>query len=219
MIQTFLHRCYSFVFSVFKILYDLNVFYDFFQYIILNQLRLEEVIVGERFSGFRQPLSQIVDLDPQDQTLRHFSYQIFIFMRPLFTKYCADLTKISGSNFVCGVDLKCCYSNLVCIGLVRILVCEVLNAAIFHEASKMILHFLVQIIYNWFKSFEWIPLHWLSFRATLHTLWKIAIYLTCSWLHVQQLFHFLVEHEIVNFPSSQVVYQHHPNFLLSNSSL
>ena len=95
----------------FSILYDLNVFYDFFQYIILNQLRLEEVTVGERFSGFRQPLSQIVDPDPQDQTLRHFSYQIFIFMRPLFTKYCADLTKISGSNFVCGVDLKCCYSN------------------------------------------------------------------------------------------------------------
>ena len=154
MIETFLHRCYSFVFSVFKILYDLNVFYDFFQYIILNQLRLEEVIVGERFSGFRQPLSQIVDLDPQDQTLRHFSYQIFIFMRPLFTKYCADLTKISDSNFVCGVDLKCCYSNLMRIGLVRILVCEVLNAAIFPETSKMILLFLVQMIYNRFKSIE-----------------------------------------------------------------
>ena len=199
MIQTFLHRCYSFVFSVFKILYDLNVFYDFFQYIILNQLRLEEVIVGERFSGFRQPLSQIVDPDPQDQTLRHFSYQIFIFMRPLFTKYCADLTKISDSNFVCEVDLKCCYSNLVRIGLVRILVCEVLNAAIFPETSKMILLFLVQMIYNRFKSFEWIPHHWLSFRAILHTLWKIAIYLTYSWLHVQQLFHFLAEHGIMNF--------------------
>ena len=190
MIQTFLHWCYSFVFSVFKILYDLNVFYDFFQYIILNQLRLEEVIVGERFSGFTQTLAQIVDLDPQDQTLRHFSYQSFIFMYPLFTKYCADLTKISDSNFVCEVDLKCCYSNLVRIGLVRILVCEVLNAAIFPETSKMILLFLVQMIYNRFKSFEWIPHHWLSFRAILHTLWKIAIYLTYSWLHVQQLFHF-----------------------------
>ena len=210
MIQTFLHRCYSFVFSVFKILYDLNVFYDFFQYIILNQLRLEEVIVGERFSGFRQPLSQIVDLDPQDQTLRHFSYQSFIFMCPLFTKYCADLTKISDSNFVCEVDLKCCYSNLVRIGLVRILVCEVLNAAIFPETSKMILLFLVQMIYNRFKSFKWIPHHWFSFRATLHTLWKIAIYLTYSWLHAQQLFHFLVEHGIVNFSSSQVIFQHHP---------
>ena len=174
-------------------------FYDFFQYIILNQLRLEEVIVGERFSGFRQPLAQIVDLDPQDQTLRHFSYQIFIFMHPLFTKYCADLTKINDSNFVCEVNLKCCYSNLVRIGLVRILVCEVLNAAIFPETSKMILLFLVQMIYNRFKSFEWIPHHWLSFRAILHTLWKIAIYLTYSWLHVQQLFHFLVEHGIMNF--------------------
>ena len=214
MIQTFLHQRCSFIFSVFKILYDLNVSDDFFQYIILTQLRLEEVTVGERFSGFSQTLSRIVDSGPQDQILRQFSYQIFIFMCPLFTKYCAHLTKISDSNFACGVDLKCCYSNLM-----RILVCEVLNAAIFPEASKMILHFLVQIIYNWFKSFEWIPLHWLSFRATLHTLWKIAIYLTCSWLHVQQLFHFLVEHEIVNFPSSQVVYQHHPNFLLSNSSL
>ena len=73
---------------------------------------------------FRQPLPQIVDLDPQDQTLRHFSYQSFIFMCPLFTKNCADLTKISDSNFVCEVDLKCCYSNLVRIGLVRILVCN-----------------------------------------------------------------------------------------------
>ena len=174
-------------------------FYDFFQYIILNQLRLEEVIVGERFSGFRQPLSQIVDLDPQDQTLRHFSYQSFIFMCLLFTNYCADLTKLSDSNFVYEVDLKCCYSNLMRIGLVRILVCEVLNAAIFPETSKMILLFLVQMIYNRFKSFEWIPHHWLSFRAILHTLWKIAIYLTYSWLHVQQLFHFLAEHGIMNF--------------------
>ena len=194
MIQTFLHRCYSFVFSVFKILYDLNVFYDFFQYIILNQLRLEEVIVGERFSGFKQPLSQIVDPDPQDQTLRHFSYQIFV-----FTKYCADLTRISDSNFLYGVDLKCCHSNLVHIGLVRILVCEVLNTAVFPGTSKMILLFLIQMIYNRFKSFEWIPHHWLSFRATLHTLWTTAIDLTYSWLHVQQLFHFLVEHGIVNF--------------------
>ena len=197
--QTFLHRCYSFAFSVFNILYDLNVFYEFFQCIFLNQLRLKEVTVGERFSGFRQPLSHIVDPNPQDQTLRHFSYQIFIFMRPLFTKYCADLTKISDSNFVCEVDLKCCYSNLVRIGLVRILVCEVLNAAILSKTSKIILFFLVQMIYNRFKSFEWIPYHWLSFRATLHTLWKITIYLTCSWLQVQQLFRFLVEHGIVNF--------------------
>ena len=159
MIQTFLHRCYSFEFSVFKILYDLNVFYNFYQYIISNQLRLEEVIVGERFSGFRHPLSQIVDLDPQDQTLRHFSYQSFIFMRPLFTKYCADLTKISDSNFVYEVDLKCCYYNLVRIGLVRILVCEVLNAAIFPETSKVTLLFLAQMIYNRFKSSEWIPHH------------------------------------------------------------
>ena len=186
MIQTFFHRRHSFVFSVFKILYELNVSYDFSQYITLTQLRLGEVIVGERFSGFSKPLSQIVDLDPQDQTLRHFSYQIFIFMRPLFTKYCADLTKISDSNFVRGVDLKCCYSNLVRIGLVRILVCEVLNAAILSKTSKIILFFLVQMIYNRFKSFEWIPYHWLSFRATPHTLWKIAIYLTYSWLHVQQ---------------------------------
>ena len=199
MTQTFLHRCYSFVFSVSKFLYDLNIFYDFFQYIISNQLRLEEVTVGERFSGFRQPLSQIVDPHPQYQTLRHFSYQIFIFMHPLFTNYCVDLTKISGSNFVCGVKWKCCYSNLVCIGLVRILVCEVLNAAIFPETSKMILLFPVQMIYNRFKSFEWIPHHWFSFRATLHTLWKIAIYLTYFWLHVQQQFHFLVKHGIVNF--------------------
>ena len=121
-----------------KFLYHLNFFYDFFLYIILNQLRLEEATVGERFSGFRQPLSQIIDPDPQDQTLRHFSYQIFIFMRPLFTKYSANLTKISGSNFVCGVNLKCCYSNLVRIGSVRILICEVLNAAIIPETSKMI---------------------------------------------------------------------------------
>ena len=199
MIQTFLQQCYSFVFSVFKILYDLNVSYDFFQCIILNQLRLEEVIVGERFSGFRQPLSQIVDLDPQDQTLRHFSYQSFIFMYPLFTKYCADLTKISDSNFVCEVDLKCCYSNLVRIGLVRILVCEVLNAAIFPETSKMILLFLVQMIYNRFKSFEWISHHWLSFRATLNTLWKIAIYLTYSRLHVQETVPFFSWNGIVNF--------------------
>ena len=199
MIQTFSHRRYSFVFSLFKILFDLNVSYDFFQYIILTQFRLEEVTVGKRFSGFSQPLSQIVDPDPQDQTLRQFSCQIFIFMRPLFTKYCADLTKFSDSNFVCEVDLKCCYSNLVRIGLVRILVCEVLNAAIFPETSKMILLFLVQMIYNRFKSIEWIPHHWFSFRATLHTLWKIAIYLTYSWLHVQQLFHFLAEHGIMNF--------------------
>ena len=80
-------------------------------------------------------------------------------MRPLFTKYCADLTKISGSNFVCGVNLKCCYSNLMRIGLVRILVGEVLNAAIFPETSKMILFFLVQMIYNRLKSFEWISYH------------------------------------------------------------
>ena len=80
LIQTFLHRCCSFAFSVFKILYDLNVFFDFFQYIILNQLRLEEVIVGKKFSGFRQPMPQILDPGPQDQTLRHFSYQSFIFM-------------------------------------------------------------------------------------------------------------------------------------------
>ena len=139
---------------MFKILYDLNVFFDFFQYIILNQLRLEEVIVGKKFSGFRQPMPQILDPGPQDQTLRHFSYQSFIFMKPLFTKYCADLTKISDSNFVWEVDLKCCYSNLVHIGLVRILVCEVLNAAIFPETSKMILLFPVQMIYNRFKSFE-----------------------------------------------------------------
>ena len=97
---------------------------------------LEEVTVGERFSGFIPPLSQTADPDPQDQTLGHFSYQIFIFMRPLFTKYCTDLTKISNSNFVCGVDLKSCYSNLVRIGLIRILVCDVLNAAIFPETSK-----------------------------------------------------------------------------------
>ena len=110
--------------------------------------------MGKDFLVLEKPLSQIVDPDPQYQTLRHFSYQIFIFMRPLFTKYCADLTKISDSNFVCEVDLKCCYSNLVRIGLVRILVCEVLNAAIFPETSKMILLFLVQMIYNRFKSFE-----------------------------------------------------------------
>ena len=142
---------------------------------------------------------------PQDQTLRHFSYQIFIFMHPLFTKYCADLTKINDSNFVCEVNLKCCYSNLVRIGLVRILVCEVLNAAIFPETSKMILLFLVQMIYNRFKSFEWIPHHWLSFRAILHTLWKIAIYLTYSWLHVQQLFHFFSwawDNELFVIPSN-----------------
>ena len=149
LIQTFLHRCYSFVFSVFKILYDLKVFYDFFQCIILNQLRLEEDIAGERFSGFRQPLSQIVDPDPQDQTLRHFFFQIFV-----FTKYCADLTRISDSNFLCGVDLKCCYSSLEHVGLVRILVCEVLNTAIFPGTSKMVLLFLIQVIYNRFKSFE-----------------------------------------------------------------
>ena len=207
MIQTFLHQRCSFVFSVFKILYDLNVSDDFFQYIILTQLRLEEVTVGERFSGFSQTLSRIVDSGPQDQILRQFSYQIFIFMCPLFTKYCADLTKISDSNFACGVDLKCCYSNLMRIGLVLNLVCEVLNAAIFPETSKIILFFLVQLIYNRFKSFEWIPYHWLSFRATtLHTLWKIAIYLTYSWLHVQQVIHFLVEHGIVNFSSSQVIF-------------
>ena len=75
-------------------------------------------------------------------------------MRPPFTKYCADLTKISDSNFVCGVDLKCCYSNLVRISLVYILVCEVLNPAIFPETSKMILFLLVQMICNRFKSFE-----------------------------------------------------------------
>ena len=207
MIQTFLHQRCSFIFSVFKILYDLNVSDDFFQYIILTQLRLEEVTVGERFSGFSQALSRIVDSGPQDQILRQFSYQIFIFMCPLFTKYCADLTKISDSNFACGVDLKCCYSNLMRIGLVLNLVCEVLNAAIFPETSKIILFFLVQLIYNRFKSFEWIPYHWLSFRATtLHTLWKIAIYLTYSWLHVQQVIHFLVEHGIVNFSSSQVIF-------------
>ena len=82
-------------------------------------------------------------------------------MRPLFTKYCADLTKISDSNFMCGVNLKYskCYSNLVRIGLVRILVGEVLNAAIFPETSKMILFFPVQMIYNRFKSFEWISYH------------------------------------------------------------
>ena len=207
MIQTFLHQRCSFIFSVFKILYDLNVSDDFFQYIILTQLRLEEVTVGERFSGFSQTLSRIVDSGPQDQILRQFSYQIFIFMCPLFTKYCADLTKISDSNFVCGVDLKCCYSNLMRIGLVLNLVCEVLNAAIFPETSKIILFFLVQLIYNRFKSFEGIPYHWLSFRATtLHILWKIAIYLTYSWLHVQQVIHFLVEHGIVNFSSSQVIF-------------
>ena len=76
--QTFLHLRYSFVLSVLKILYDLNVSYDFFPYIILTQLRLEEVTVGERLSGLSQPLSQVVDPGPQDQTLRHFSYQIFI---------------------------------------------------------------------------------------------------------------------------------------------
>ena len=209
MIQIFSYRRYSFAFSLFKILFDLNVSYDFFQYIILTQFRLEEVTVGKRFSGFSQPLSQIVDPDPQDQTLRQFSYQIFIFMRPLFTKYCADLTKFSDSNFVCGVDLKCWYSNLVRIGLVRILVYEVLNASTFPETSKIILFFLVQMIYNRFKPFEWIPYHWLSFRATLHTLWKIAIDMTYSWLHVQQLFHVLVEHGIVNFSSSQAIFQHH----------
>ena len=69
---------YSFVFLVLKILYDLNVYYDFFKYIILTQLRLKEVTVGERFSAFNQSPSQIVDPDTQDQTLRHFSYQIFI---------------------------------------------------------------------------------------------------------------------------------------------
>ena len=121
-------------------------------------------------------------------------------VRPLFTKYCATLTKISDSDFVCGVDMKCCYSNIMRIGLVRILVCEVLNAAICPETSKIILFFLVQMIYNRFKSFEWIPHHWLPFRAPLHT----------SWVHVQQLFHFLAEHGIVNFPSSQVVFQRHP---------
>ena len=133
-------------------------------------------------------------------------------VRPLFTKYCATLTKISDSDFVCGVDMKCCYSNIMRIGLVRILVCEVLNAAICPETSKIILFFLVQMIYNRFKSFEWIPHHWLSFRATLHILWTTAIYLTYSWLHVQQLFHFLVEHGIVNFPSSQVIFHRHTKF-------
>ena len=76
--QTFLHLRYSIVLSVLKILYDLNVSYDFFPYIILTQLRLEEVTVGERLSGLSQSLSQVVDPGPQDQTLRHFSYQIFI---------------------------------------------------------------------------------------------------------------------------------------------
>ena len=61
------------MFSVFKILYDLNVFYDFSQYIISNQLRLEKVIAGENISGFKQPMPQIADPGPQDQTLRHFS--------------------------------------------------------------------------------------------------------------------------------------------------
>ena len=75
-------------------------------------------------------------------------------MRPLLTKYCANLTKISDSNFVCEVDLKCCYSNLVRIGLVRILVYEVSNATIFPEISKMILLFLVQMRYNRFKPYE-----------------------------------------------------------------
>ena len=56
----------------------------------------------------------------EDQTLRHFSDQILIFIPPLFTKYFADLTKISDSSFVCGVDLKCCYSSLVRIGLIRL---------------------------------------------------------------------------------------------------
>ena len=108
----------------------------------------------ERFFGFRQLMPQIVDPDPQDQNLRHLSCQSFVFMRPLFAKYCADLTKISDCDFVCEVDLKYCYSSLVRIGLGRVLVCEVLNAAIFPETSKLILLFLVQMIYNRFKSFE-----------------------------------------------------------------
>ena len=62
-------------------------------------------------------------------------------MRPLFTKYYADLTNISDSNFVCGVDLRRCYSNLVCIDLVRVLVCEILNVTIFPKTSKTILFF------------------------------------------------------------------------------
>ena len=73
---------------------------------------------------------------PQDQTLRHFSYQIFIFMHPLFTKYCSDLTKTSDSNFVCKVDLKCFYFNLARIGLVCILVCEVLMPQFFPKPVK-----------------------------------------------------------------------------------
>ena len=136
MIQTFLHRRYSFVFSVLKILYDLNVYYDFFLYSILTQLRLEEVTVGERFSGFSQPLSQIVDPDTQDQTLRHFSYQIFIrwIQCALFLQNIVPFWPKSATVILCVESIwKCCYSNLVRISLVRIPVCEVLNTAIFSE--------------------------------------------------------------------------------------
>ena len=80
---------------------------------------------------------------------------------------------------MCGVDLKCCYSDLVRIGLVRILVCKVLNAAIFPETSKMILLFLVQMYSIGLNPSSESP--------------------TTDFHFEQLLFHFLVEHGVVNF--------------------
>ena len=93
---------------------------------------MEELTVGERFSDFSRLLSQIVDLDPQDQILWHFSYRIFIrrtqcnlhlqknhcvksvqirtrknsVFGHISHSECSDLTKITDSDFVCGVDRK-----------------------------------------------------------------------------------------------------------------
>ena len=129
-------------------------------------------------------------------------------MRPLFTKYCAALTKISDCNFVSGVDLKMLLLQFSAHWFSTHFGLWGIKCRNFTWNNFMFV--LVQMIYNRFKSFEWIPYHWLSCRTTLHTLWKIAIYLTYSWVHGQQLFHFLVEHGIVNFSSYQVIFQCHP---------
>ena len=58
-IQAFSHRCYSFISSVLKISYDLKVSFDLFPYIVLTQLRLEEVIVGKGFLVLVDPCPKL----------------------------------------------------------------------------------------------------------------------------------------------------------------
>ena len=165
---------------------------------------MEEVIVGESFSDFSRLLSQIVDLDPQDQILWHFSYRIFIrrtqcalhlqknhclksvqirtrknsVFGHISHSECSDWTKINDSDFVCGVDLKMLLlqfkTHWFSTHFGLWSIKGLLNVVIFFLKPEHFC-FFAQMICNRFKSFERDPCLWISLRTTSQYFMKNCI--------------------------------------------